>query len=305
MASAHAIDTDGGPTRSAAMKIGPIACILSTATAFVTGWILASRAPVDYVSLVPSSVGEPTKVLLSWDQCNDYFWPSGNAPDWGCLCKMAPTTPPALFDYRSTGPFAPTGVAVSRFDGKLLKKAKRKDYALASRRAATKDEPVLTHDAFVFNRRLPKGERLRQVSALVDGPRTLNLSLRSHGLPLECPNGEGGENTHYWEGIAEMINHSPNATTTVCAEAFEVVPAWQTVTRYIMQLCATRDLKPGWEMTCDYQDWAPTGAIQRGARRSRSWIAEMLSRSTVDVVSSRVRKVARSARAMAQGLDRP
>ena len=63
-------------------------------------------------------------------------------------------------------------------------------------------------------------------------------SLRSHGLPLQCPNGEGGENTHYWEGIAEMINHSPNATTTVCAEAFEVVPAWQTVTRYIMQLCA-------------------------------------------------------------------
>ena len=54
------------------------------------------------------------------------------------------------------------------------------------------------------------------------------LPLDSHGLPLECPGGSSSsssaeeEDLHHFEGLGEMLNHSPNATTSVCAELFEV-----------------------------------------------------------------------------------
>ena len=70
-----------------------------------------------------------------------------------------------------------------------------------------------------------------------------------------------------------------------------------------MQLCATRDLPRGWEMTANYADWQPTGALNRGHRRDGSWIEGMLKRSPFAVARARrqeARRV-RKRRKLAEG----
>ena len=188
------------------------------------------------------------KLLLTWDQCNAYFWPRGDAPDWGCVCRMRPTEvdeKEPFVDLRSGGSLLPPGVSVRRFDGSLLAASNaRRDFALASKVPARKDDAVLTHDAFLIRRTRSDGESIDSLSALFDGrrvggtaarpilarPMQVELSLDSHGLELDCP-GQDTSGMHYFEGVAEMLNHDDNASTTVCAEHFEVLASSRQVTR--------------------------------------------------------------------------
>ena len=252
---------------------------LSCIAAFVLGCLVTSRSAAGSALPLPQD-----RMLLTWDQCNEFFWPKDEAPDWGCVCKMAPVDIVEPLDLRTRGRALP--VAIGR-------KARRKDYSMWYRLPVEQDEPVLTHEAHVIKTQRADGSSISSIQTMIDAPPAKSgdsalwrpsplmrhLSLRSHGLPLECPGLASGER-HYFEGIAEMINHSPNATTSVCAELFELDASRGVVTRYTMQLCATRNQpRGGWEMTGDYGTWTPTGAYDRGKRNDQSWIRDMLSRA--------------------------
>ena len=217
-----------------------------------------------------------TPLLLTWDQCDDFFWPSGGAPDWGCVCKMRPIdTSQTTWDFRTDGPHMPPGITLRTIGPRASNSVQR---GLFSKRAAKRDDNVFTLEGFALQRH----DRDESVVALADGkhrlarPLRLDLSLESHGLELNCP---GGAASHYFEGVAEMINHDYNASTTVCAEIFEVDFKSREVRRYLLQLCATRDLAAGYELTHDYREWGPTGAINRGKPNTRAWVEDMLRRS--------------------------
>lgn len=193
-------------------------------------------------------------------------------------------------DFRATGPLAPLPIAIDK------DRRRGVGYTMKYANAVKKDEALLTHDTQVLRVLRTDGSRRDSLKALMDPPSkpskfgrlipghqrkpvVRHLSLKSHGLPLECPGlADGGH--HYFEGVGEMLNHSPNATTTVCAEHFEVDVPNRRVLRYTIQICATRDMPHGgWEMTADYGEWTPTGALNRGRPNGPQWIRDMLGRS--------------------------
>ena len=240
---------------------------------FLAAWLLTALRSDNNRPIKTGLRNITGPLLLTWDQCDEFFWPRGNAPAWGCVCRMRPIDiANASYDFRTDGPQVPPGIT--------LRAMRTKGSGLYSLREASRDDNVFTLEAFVLQRH----SGADSVSALVDGkhskPFRTELALNNHGLELQnCPG--GGSNLHYFEGLAEMVNHDYNATTTVCSEIFEVDYESRQVLRYVLQLCATRDLKAGWELTHDYREWGPTGAINRGKPNTKAWVEDMLRRSPI------------------------
>ena len=138
-------------------------------------------------------------MLLTWDQCNELFWPRGDAPVWGCVCRMQTTNITGPFDFQTGSAAVPYGVSVRRVSSLHGISSHRRDFGLASRLPAEKDDPVLVYDAMVLRRHRADGTKLHSVTALLDGrhvggslansvlgrPARVELSLSSHGLAIQ------------------------------------------------------------------------------------------------------------------------
>lgn len=216
------------------------------------------------------SLKSVSTVFLDWDACIEAL-PHFEASPWGCVCGLPRHEPTNRWDLRSGGSMLPASVRIVE--------SEEHGPSIAARRSFRKEDVVATHDALLvspppagraWNIPIRFSDAERGISS--DRARDVDLHPGQYGFTIDC--GDGKAQQHLFEGYMDLVPHiavgevktdlfglstfaSPfNMLTpvaacwqapslSVCDEVFEVDLASGKVLRYLIKMCAARDIRAG------------------------------------------------------------